>query len=141
MIQRRKIMPEAWYIGINSVQEQKLKLAVENTCELCHEYYPSAFLEIHLISRRNYKEMRNDPSARVLVVCQPCHTHLHMLPVTIGRQRAIVKRRLFFIRRDLRRVLGYVPKPYHPPDDINLYVVYEEYMGRSSPGPYRMKRE
>jgi hypothetical protein len=141
MIQRRRIMPETCYLGINSVQEQKLKLAVENTCELCHEYHPSAFLEIHLLSRRNYKEMKLDPSTRVLIVCQPCHTHIHSLPVSISRQRAIVNERSFFIRRDLRRVLGYIPKPYHAPDDINLYVIYEEYLGRSSPGSYRMKRE
>ncbi len=52
----------------------------------------------------------------------------------------IVKGRSFFIRRDLRQVLGYTPKPYQAPDDINLYVIYEEYMGRSSPGSYRLER-
>lgn len=141
MIQERRIMPETCCTGIKTVQEQKIKNAVENTCELCREYFASAFLEIHLISRHLYKEMINDPSARILVVCQPCHTHIHKLPVPRGKQRAIVKRRSFFIRRDLRRVLGYVPKPYQAPDDINLYVIYEEYMGRASPGSYRTGRE
>lgn len=134
-------MPEPCCIWINALQEQKIKTAVENTCELCHDYHPSAFLEIHLISPRLYKEMKQDPSTRILIVCQPCHVHIHRLPLPIGRQRAIVKGRSFFIRRDLRRVLGYVPKPYTAPDDINLYVIYEEYMGRSSPGSYRPERE
>jgi len=131
-------MPETCCIGINSVQEQKLKIAVENTCELCHEYYPSLFLEIHIISRHPTKEMKHDPSIRVLIVCQSCHSHVHRLPVSIGKQRALVKNRSFYIRRDMRRILGYVPKPYRAPDDINLYVIYEEYFGRGSPGSYRL---
>ncbi|MFA5346836.1 MAG: hypothetical protein WC294_01755 [Methanoregula sp.] len=134
-------MPETCRTMINAVQEQKIKTAVENTCELCHEYHPSAFLDIHLISRRRYKEMNRDPSTSILVVCQLCHSHIHRLPLPIGRQRAIVKGRSFFIRRDLRRVLGYVPKPYQAPDDINLYVIYEEYFRRVSPGSYRPERE
>ena len=131
-------MPETCYIGINSVQEEKLKIAVENTCELCHEYYPSLFLEIHIISRHPTKEMKHDPSTRVLIVCQSCHSHVHRLPVSIGKQRALVKNRSFYIRRDVRRILGYVPKPYRAPDDINFYVIYEEYFGRGSPGSYRL---
>ena len=125
---------------INPRQEEKVKIAVENTCELCHEYHPSSVLEIHLISRRCYKEMRRDPSTRILIVCPPCHIHIHHLPLPVGRQRTIVQGRSFFIRRDLRQVLGYIPKPYQAPDDINLYVIYEEYMGRSSPGSYRLER-
>jgi hypothetical protein len=38
----------------------------------------------------------------------------------------------------MRRILGYVPKPYKAPDDINLYVIYEEYFGRGSSGSYRL---
>jgi hypothetical protein len=40
---------------------RKIKIAVENTYELCHEYHPSSSLEVHLISRRCYKEMNHDP--------------------------------------------------------------------------------
>ncbi|MGA2912189.1 MAG: hypothetical protein ABSE07_01595 [Methanoregula sp.] len=138
MIEGRKNMPEDDCTGITPVQEQKLKIAVENTCELCHDYHPESFLEIHLISRRLYKEMKRDPSTRILIVCPFCHNHIHNLPVSIGKQRAIIKGRSFFIRRDLRRIMGYHPKPYQAPDDINLYVIYEEYFGRCPPGSYRM---
>ena len=55
--------------GTSPVLEKKLKIAVEQTCELCHEYFPISFLEIHTISRRTYKEMVRDPSARILIVC------------------------------------------------------------------------
>ncbi|MCJ7742501.1 MAG: hypothetical protein MUO95_07465, partial [Methanoregula sp.] len=100
--------------------------------------YPSLFLEIHIISRHPTKEMKHDPSTRVLIVCQSCHSHVHRLPVSIGKQRALVKNRSFYIRRDIRRIMGYVPKPYRAPDDINFYVIYEEYFGRGSPGSYRL---
>ena len=124
--------------GISPVQDKKIKIAAEQTCELCHEYYPLSFLDIHLISRRLYKEMIRDPSTRILIVCQACHDHIHRLPVTVGKQRALVKARSFFIRRDLRRILGYVRKPYQAPDDINIPLIYDEYMGRYSWGSYRL---
>jgi hypothetical protein len=124
--------------GIFPVQEKKLKIAVEQTCELCHEYHPLSFLELHLISRRTLKEMVRDPSARILIVCQTCHDHIHRLPVPVGKQRAIVKVRSFYIRRDLRRILGYVPKPYQAPDDVNIALIYEENMGRYLWGSYRL---
>jgi len=132
-------MPETDWMKLTSVQEQKLKIAVEQICELCHDYHPISFLEIHLISRRPYKEMKRDPSTRILIVCRFCHNHIHELPVAIGKQRGIVRRRSFFVRRDIRKVLGYKPTPYHPPDDINLYVIYEEYLGRSPSGSYRLR--
>jgi hypothetical protein len=138
MIIEWKRMLETECRWITPEQEQNIKIAVEYTCELCHEYYPVSFLEIHLISRRLYKEMKRDPSTRILVVCLFCHSHIHNLPVPIRKQRALVKERSFFIRRDMRRIMGYQPKPYQAPDDINLYVIYEEYFGRSPPGSYRL---
>jgi hypothetical protein len=124
--------------GTSAVLVKKLKIAVEQTCELCHEYFPVSSLEIHTISRRNYKEMVRDPSARILIVCSTCHNHIHQLPVPVGKQRALVKARSFFIRQDVRRILGYKPKPYHAPDDINIPLVYDEYFGRYSWGSYRL---
>jgi hypothetical protein len=131
-------MPETDSLKITPQQERKLRIAVEHTCELCHEYYPAPFLEIHRISRSLYKEMKRDPSTRILIVCTLCHKHIHSLPVSTGKQRTLVKKRSFFIRRDMRRILGYRPRPYHAPDDINLSVVYEEYFGRCPTGSYRL---
>jgi hypothetical protein len=138
MIKEGKRMPGTECRWITPEQEQKLRIAVEYTCELCHEYRPASFLEIHCISRRLYKEMKQDPSARFLIVCPICHNHIHSLPVPIRKQRALVKGRSFFIRRDLRGIVGYRPKPYEAPEDIDLYVIYEEYFRRCPPGSYRL---
>ena len=131
-------MPETDCTGITPVQEKKIKFAVENTCERCHDYFPESLLKIHLISRRIYPEMIRDPSARILVVCHLCHQDIHTIPVTSKKQRAIAKKRTFFTRRDLRQLLGYKPKPYTAPDSIDLAQIYEEYLGRCPQGSYRM---
>ena len=131
-------MPETDAMNITPVQEQHLKIAVEYTCELCHEYHPAPFLEIHRISRSLYKEMKRDPSTRIMVVCDLCHNHIHKLPMPIGKQRAIVRGREFYIRRDMRKILGYKSKPYQAPDDLNLSVIYDEYFGKSPLGSYRI---
>src|SRR5208337_5278795 len=119
-------MQESEYPGLTPVQEKKLKLAVQGSCELCSEYFALPFLEIHRISRRLYREMVRDPSARILVVCRLCHYHIHRLPVRVKDQRAIVSHRSFFVRQDIRKILGYTPKPYSSPDDIDVSQMYEE---------------
>ena len=70
--------------------------------------------------------------------CHLCHNEIHTLPVPVKKQRAIAGKRGFYIRRDLRRVLGYRPAPYCAPDSIDLAQVYEEYLGRCPQGSYRM---
>jgi hypothetical protein len=123
---------------ITPEQEQDLRIAVEYTCELCHEYHPGSSLEIHSISHRLYKEMKRDSSARILIVCPFCHDHIHRLPMPVRTQRTRVKERPFFSRRDIRAILGYRHAPYQAPDDIDLYVMYEEYFRGSPPGSYRL---
>lgn len=124
--------------GLTRVQERRVKLAVEQRCEFCSEYFDIASLEIHRISRRLYREMARDPSARILVVCRLCHDHIHRLPARVKDQRAIVSRRSFFIRRDIRRALGYKPKPYSPPDDADAAQMYEEYFYHFPSGSFRL---
>ncbi len=131
-------MPAFEYPGLTPVQEKNLKLAVEGTCELCSEYYALPFLEIHRISRRLYREMVRDPSARILVVCRLCHDHIHRLPVRVKDQRAIVSRRSFLVRQDIRMILGYKPKPYSPPDDTDLSQMYEEWFYHFPSGSFRL---
>jgi len=131
-------MQEAEYPGLTPVQEKKLKLAVEANCELCSEYFAPAFLEVHRISRRLYREMMRDPSTRILVVCHQCHDHIHRLPVLVRDQRAIVSRRSFFVRRDIQKILGYRPRPYTPPDNPDLSLMYEDYFYHFPPGSFRL---
>jgi len=131
-------MPDTDLIKLTPAQERKLKIAAEQICELCYDYYPLSFLKIHRISRRLYKEMKRDPSTRIMVVCDLCHSHIHELPVPIGKQRAIIRERSFYIRRDMRKILGYKPKPYQAPDDVNLSMIFDEDFGRSPLGSYRI---
>jgi hypothetical protein len=131
-------MQVAEYPGLTPEQEKKLKIAVEGRCELCSEHFAFPFLGIHRISRRLYREMVRDPSTRILIVCQLCHHHIHRLPVRVRDQRAIVSRRSFFVRLDIRKILGYTPKPYSPPDDSDLSQMYEEYFYHFPPGSFRL---
>ncbi|MFZ1127601.1 hypothetical protein [Methanoregula sp.] len=124
--------------GLTRVQERKIKIAVEGTCELCSGYFALPLLEIHRISRRLYREMVRDPSARILVVCDLCHRHIHRLPVRVKDQRAMVSRRPYFVRQEIRKALGYTPKPYIPPRDAALSEMYEVYFYHFPPGSFRL---
>ncbi|HNX17523.1 MAG TPA: hypothetical protein PKM50_04235 [Methanoregula sp.] len=124
--------------GLTRAEEKQLKLAVEGKCELCRDYFPFPDLVIHRISRRLYREMVRDPSARILIVCHLCHEHIHRLPMKVKAQRAIVSRRSFFVRQDLRRILGYTAKPYHPPKKTGIAQMYEEYFFHFPPGSFRL---
>jgi hypothetical protein len=124
--------------GLTRVQERRIKIAVEGTCELCSEYFALPFLEIHRISRRLYREMARDPSARILVVCGLCHQHIHRLPVRVKDQRAMVARRPYVVRQEIRNALGYTPKPYILPRESALSEMYEEYFYHFPPGSFRL---
>ena len=124
--------------GLTRDQEAMLKRAAEGTCEICSGYFAFQFLEIHRISRRQYREMARDPSTRILVVCRQCHDTIHHLPVRVKDQRAIAASRSFFTRQDMRRVLGYHPPPYTPPKEPELSVMYDEYFYHFPPGSFRL---
>jgi len=126
------------YPGPTPVQEKNLKFAVEGNCELCSEYFAAPFLEIHRISRRLYREMVRDPSARILVLCHLCHDHIHRLPMRVKDQRVIVSYRSFFVRQDIRKILGYTPEPYTPPGNINVPRIYEDCFYNIPPGSFRI---
>lgn len=120
-------MTETGSLRIGPGEERQLKAAVESTCEVCGTYTPISFLEVHLISRRRIGAEKRDPSLRLLIVCPDCHRKLHTLPVPKKIQRAVAAGRNFYIRRDLRKVLGYQPAPYRPPEDQDLGEIYEDY--------------
>jgi hypothetical protein len=82
--------------------------------------------------------MVRDPSTRILVVCQHCHDHIHRLPLPVQQQRAIVARRSFYARQDIRKVLGYKPKPYAPPDPADPVLMYEDWFYHFPPGSFRL---
>jgi hypothetical protein len=131
-------MPGIRVSALTAEQEERIKLAAENTCELCREYFPSGELAIHGIGKKKAAGKARDPSVQILVLCRECHRHVHALPVPVARQREIVRRRSFYVRRDIRAVLGYRPEPYEAPESVDIATVYEEHFDRGpAAGPYR----
>jgi hypothetical protein len=107
---------------------QQIKIAVEGTCELCREYIPVPLLELHGITPgpEPKKPQPKERERNILVVCSPCHRHIHELPVPEKKLRALVEKRPFGVRKEILRALGYIPKHYMPPDDVDIARVFEE---------------
>jgi len=114
----------------------KLKYAAESRCELCREYVPLHMLIIHAVPQILPVESR-DPTKHFLILCQDCHNHVSDLPVIPERQRELVERRPFRIKKILRKILGYSPSPYIPPDDTDIAALYEEMNSPGSPAMFR----
>jgi hypothetical protein len=131
-------MPEPWCSGISPGQEERIRGAVECTCELCREYLPGSALTLHGILPGPEKPEPNpkEREQNILVVCHPCHRHIHELPVTKEKLRALIGRRPFATRKDILHALGYVPGPVSPPDDQDLAKVYDDSI-KSSSGYHR----
>jgi len=119
-------MSEVSGLGLSEKEEKKIKIIADSTCEVCGEFRPPEDLEIHLISHRRTKDEQRDPSLRILVTCRSCHSRIHAIPVPTQSQRIISKGRDFFVRRDIRKLLGYIPKPWTPPETIDLAQIYED---------------
>lgn len=121
-------MPELWCSSITQKQARQIKIAVESTCELCREYTPLTLLELHGIPV-NPLPKKPGPKGRerhILVVCSSCHRHIHELPVPEEKLLALIEKRPFVIRREFLQALGYVPKHYSPPEDIDIPRVFDE---------------
>jgi hypothetical protein len=132
-------MTEEWCKGISRLKARQVKIAVEGTCELCREYIPIPMLELHGIpSRTEPPRPRSKECERnILVVCPTCHRHIHELPVPEEKLRALIGRRPFAQRREILRALGYKPKKYSPPEDIDIARVFEETTRSPSAGNFR----
>jgi hypothetical protein len=136
---RKHAVTEPWCKGISPQEEEKIKRALESTCELCRDYIPISLLELHGFPE---KEKKNNPHPKereqhILVVCSPCHNLIHEIPVPVEKLRALISRRGFEVRREILQALGYVPRPYSPPDDPDLAIAYEDVVRSSSTGYYR----
>ncbi|MCX6687037.1 MAG: hypothetical protein NT112_01425 [Methanoregula sp.] len=121
-------MTEPWCRGISPLKVQQIKIAVEDTCELCREYTPVPLLELHGIppGPKPEKPQPKERERNILVVCRPCHRHIHELPVPEKKLRALINKRPFVVRKEILCALGYVPKHYSPPDDVDIARVFEE---------------
>jgi hypothetical protein len=128
------VMTEPWCKGISPQKEKKIKRALESTCELCREYTPLSLLELHGILPEP-KVKNPHPKEReqnILVVCLPCHHLIHEEPVPVNKLKALITRRLFTVRQEILRALGYVPKPYSAPDDVDFSRLIDDNLRSSS---------
>ena len=111
---------------LNPVKERRVKLSVGCICELCGEAFPPDLLEIHLLpGNGKHGEPGPDLQREILVLCPPCHREIHACAVTRADQKTLVRSRPPRVRRAIRAILGYHPKPYSPPES-DLAALYED---------------
>jgi len=133
-------MPDPECPHLTPGQERAIKLAVESSCEICSTYSSPDLLVLHLISKRKYREMVRDPSTRFLVVCADCHDKIHRPRIRVKDLRTVVACRSFFVRQDLRRALGYRPRPYTAPGPSGSDEIGDGYFFSFRPEPIRPVR-
>jgi len=131
-------LPEPWCEGISQEGEERIKRAVESTCELCREYLPRAGLELHGIPPAIHERDAGpkDRERNILVVCDPCHRLIHAEPVPEEKLRARIAARTFSVRREILSALGYVPRSVTPPDDQDFAQIYDDTL-KDFAGHYR----
>jgi hypothetical protein len=109
------------------VKAKRVKLAAGARCEICDGEYRLSILEIHLIPQEGGRRVRTglDLQREILILCPACHREIHAFQIPRADQKILVRVRPSGVRREIRRVLGYKPEPYSPPE-VDLAVVYEE---------------
>jgi hypothetical protein len=110
----------------NPVKERRVKRSVGCRCELCGEAYASDLLEIHLLPGEG-RRVRPGPDLQreILVLCARCHREIHEFRIPRADQKTLVRSRPAGVRREIRAILGYNPKPYAPPE-VDLAAVYTD---------------
>jgi hypothetical protein len=126
-------MPVPEFCRISAVKEKKLKLAAGCRCERCAESFPLRLLELHFLEdpAASSGTIFRDVQKFILVVCPVCHHEIHSVPVPAADVKEIVRSRPAAARRAMRRILSYIPQPYHPPENTDLAQVFAEVMNAS----------
>jgi hypothetical protein len=104
-----------------------LTMAVGGVCEWCRERYPLSHFEIHGIypQEKCPDRVLADPRKGILVLCPICHRLIHEDRVPVGDQKEVVMDRSGQVTKQLRKILGYTPRPYIPPE-TDLEKCYED---------------
>lgn len=112
-------------LKLSAVKERRVKRAVGLCCELCGGAYPTDLLEIHHLPQDG-RRVRPGPDLQreILVLCPRCHREIHESRVSRADQKILVRSRPAGVRKEIRTILGYHPKPYIPPE-TDLAAVYE----------------
>lgn len=109
-------------------RERAVKTLLEGTCEWCDEQVAFSLLELHRIlpDPGDRTPESPDPQKKFLLLCHQCHRDLHDIPLSRNLQKDLVKKRPAEIRKALRILFDYTPKPYEPPDTADFAEIYEE---------------
>lgn len=130
-------MAEPRYGGLSPDQEDRIKRAVESTCELCREYMPLSLLMLHeLPSRISDRNPCKEREKNLLVVCGACNRLIREQPVPATKLRARIATRPFGVRREILLALGYVSKAITPPEDPDYPRIYDDTL-KEFAGHYR----
>ena len=100
------------------IRGNRIKRAVGSRCELCGDEEAVDNLVVHTIIG---KEGEKDQSPEVmepflLVLCFRCHDAIHAFDAPTGEQERLAKQRPEPVRKEIRRILTSVPRPYTAPD-------------------------
>jgi hypothetical protein len=109
---------------IGPEQRKMVIIGAESTCELCGEYIPASLLERYRIPGSPTIQESDNPQRGLLVLCHSCHLHAHNVPLPRVRQQELARKREFNIRKEMRKIPGYRPKPYIPPDETDWERLY-----------------
>jgi len=119
-------MPLPRELTPSPIKVRKIKLVLGSQCELCNRECPVESLEIHAISVDQLRVQETPNLEReILVLCSSCHRDVHEACLTVAEQKELLRYRPASMRREIRRILNYTPKPYVPPDS-NIPEIYEE---------------
>lgn len=115
------------YLKSHPAEAGLLSTVTGGKCENCSNPFPPAVLEIHPIGT----PPANEPAGRdlqkyLLVLCPECRDSFRSGQVDESLQRDLVRHRSRKVRSRMREILGYCPREYSPPDNLDPEVVFRE---------------
>ncbi|HPA08308.1 MAG TPA: hypothetical protein PK477_05905 [Methanoregulaceae archaeon] len=122
------------YLKRCPAKSRELKSATGCRCENCSLEYPFALLEVHTFgSARSMETPHTDLQKYLLVLCPSCSRSFRSGLIEVPLQRDLVRVRNRQIRRRMRAILSYQPKPYTPSVDFDPEIIFREVVSSSSP--------
>jgi hypothetical protein len=102
----------------NPIRGNRIKRAVGSRCELCGSEEALYNLVVHTIIGEEAGEEQPPGFMEpfLLVLCFRCHDAMHAFDASPGEQEELARQRPESLRREICRILSYVPRRYTPPD-------------------------
>ncbi len=109
------------FLGItlkNPIRGNRIKRAVGSRCEVCgcEEYLENLVVHTIIEEEEAFGHPPDCMEPFLLILCFQCHEAIHALDAPRHSQEALTMQRPEPLRREIRRILASVPRPYTPPD-------------------------